>query len=260
MSLINDALKRAGEAQRTQRAPRIPDAIMQPVEETPKPPRGPRMGSPALVRVIIGVAVLVVAAVLFVVWWQKRPQPVQPSQPLPNMGKADAKKSAPPNDKDKKLSTKMIQDVAKLTTPGTPTTKQPDKSAVSTNVAVIKDSSPKTNTATVSPPPVAVTNKPPAETNAAPLVAVTQPKPVEPPSPTETVKPEPPAVKTPPAPSFPAIKLQGIIYRLKNPSALVNGHNVSLGDIVESARVVSIERDSVFFEFNGRTNEVFLLR
>ncbi|MBI3874444.1 MAG: hypothetical protein HY300_00425, partial [Verrucomicrobia bacterium] len=78
---------------------------------------------------------------------------------------------------------------------------------------------------------------------------------------TEPVKLEPPAAKPPLAgPPFPTIKLQGIIYRLKNPSALVNGHNVSLGDTVENARVVSIERDSVFFEFNGRTNEVFLLR
>ena len=41
------------------------------------------------------------------------------------------------------------------------------------------------------------------------------------------------------------LKVQGIFYRERDPSAIINGQSVSVGDRIGSARVVAIERQSV---------------
>ena len=63
-----------------------------------------------------------------------------------------------------------------------------------------------------------------------------------------------------PPPTFPAIKIQAIYYRLSGPSAIVNGQTVFVGNEVSGAKVVRIERQSITFEFNGfkKTFDMFL--
>lgn len=44
------------------------------------------------------------------------------------------------------------------------------------------------------------------------------------------------------------LKVQGIFYRERDPSAIINGQTVSVGDRIGTARVVAIERQSVTVE------------
>ena len=57
---------------------------------------------------------------------------------------------------------------------------------------------------------------------------------------------------------FPELKLQGIFYRLSNPSALISGKNVRVGDLVQGVKVIAIERASVTLEFKGERREMTL--
>lgn len=57
-------------------------------------------------------------------------------------------------------------------------------------------------------------------------------------------------------PAIPALKLQGIFYRISNPTALINGKTVGVGEKVEGARVIQINRQDVSLE---RDNEKILL-
>lgn len=69
-----------------------------------------------------------------------------------------------------------------------------------------------------------------------------------------------PAVATPPArQEFPALKLQGIYYRLSSPSALINGKTLYVGDEIDDAKLVKIERFNVTMQFGAETR-VFKLQ
>jgi MSHA biogenesis protein MshK len=48
-------------------------------------------------------------------------------------------------------------------------------------------------------------------------------------------------------------KLQGIFYRAANASALIDGQTLFVGDEIEGARVVAIERQAVRLLQNGKT-------
>ncbi len=54
------------------------------------------------------------------------------------------------------------------------------------------------------------------------------------------------------------LKLQGIYYRRTNPSTMINGRSVFVGDEVGGARVVAIERTSVVVEVNGQKQVLHL--
>lgn len=85
------------------------------------------------------------------------------------------------------------------------------------------------STAPVAPPPVVTSNAPNTTTNAAEL----------------------PATKPPP----PAFKLQSIFYTAKNPSVVINGKSLFVGDRVGEARVISIRQDSAtIVTSTGKTN------
>jgi hypothetical protein len=61
--------------------------------------------------------------------------------------------------------------------------------------------------------------------------------------------------QTPGSPaSFPKLKLQGIYFRRTNPSVLINGRTLFVGDHVDGARVVTVDRQTVTMEFSGQTN------
>jgi hypothetical protein len=78
--------------------------------------------------------------------------------------------------------------------------------------------------------------------------------------PAASAAPAPTPVATPPAetPKPAAYKLQGIFFRTANPSAMVNGKNVSVGSRVSGAMVKSITRDTVTLEADGQTTVLTL--
>lgn len=59
-----------------------------------------------------------------------------------------------------------------------------------------------------------------------------------------------------PSLSFPALRLQGIFYRLRKPSAVVNDEVVYVGDMVAGAKVTQIERESVTVSWRGEAREL----
>ena len=53
---------------------------------------------------------------------------------------------------------------------------------------------------------------------------------------------------------FPELKLQSIVFRLRNPSVVIDGEMLGVGDTVKGARVARIERHAVTMEWQGQTN------
>lgn len=54
------------------------------------------------------------------------------------------------------------------------------------------------------------------------------------------------------APVPPPLKLQGIFYRPSNPTVMINGKTVGVGELVSGARILKIEREEVTLERNGK--------
>ena len=65
-------------------------------------------------------------------------------------------------------------------------------------------------------------------------------------------------VVEPAQPTFPAVRLQGIFYRTRNPSVMINFKTVSVGEKVANAKVVAITRNSVTLAWNGETKVLTL--
>jgi hypothetical protein len=59
------------------------------------------------------------------------------------------------------------------------------------------------------------------------------------------------AVAAAPAPVFPTLKLQGVIWNPRRPSAVINGKSLFVGEKVERAVLTAIEQDSVKVTWNG---------
>jgi len=75
--------------------------------------------------------------------------------------------------------------------------------------------------------------------------AVTAPAPV----------PEP--VKTEPTPTpTQTFRLQAIYFRLKGPTVVINGKTLAIGDEVEGAKLVRIERTAAEIEYQGRRQKL----
>ena len=56
----------------------------------------------------------------------------------------------------------------------------------------------------------------------------------------------------PAAPNVPPLVLQGITYSADDRDAMINGVTVHEGDVIEGARVVTIESRRVTLNFNGQ--------
>ncbi len=52
--------------------------------------------------------------------------------------------------------------------------------------------------------------------------------------------------------AFPELKLQGIYYRIKDPSVMINGKTLMIGDLVSDVTVTKIERKDVTVELDGQ--------
>jgi len=90
-------------------------------------------------------------------------------------------------------------------------------------------------------PPVAATVTQPVKTAMATLPVVTNP---------------PPAAVVPPKPPGP--KLQGILYTVTRPCAIISGQTVFVGDLVGKLRVAAISKDSVTLQSQTETNVLSL--
>ena len=74
-------------------------------------------------------------------------------------------------------------------------------------------------------------------------------------------QPQPQPQPPPPAAAqveFPPLTLQGIFYRPKNPSALINGRTLFVGDQIGEVKVIAIEPRSVKVELHGAVKVLWL--
>lgn len=55
---------------------------------------------------------------------------------------------------------------------------------------------------------------------------------------------------------FPDLRVKAIIYRSKDPLAIINGRTVGIGNTIEGARIIKIQRQAVVFEFYGQVRDV----
>jgi len=104
-------------------------------------------------------------------------------------------------------------------------------------------------------PAMAVAEEAPA-TDAAiapdPAPAVPEPKPTVATAPQVTETNAPPPTPAPQEKAQPEFRLSGIIYTVARPSAIVNRETVYVGDRVDGAIVVGIDRTQVTLQINGQ--------
>lgn len=216
MSLINDAIKQANKAnkERTPAPPAGATGGMQAADGHAPQPTGGSMTSMLLIAGIV-VFVLLGGAFLFLSMRGSHAlnEPTS-NQPAPSM-----------------------------TTP-----QAPDDNVVAAPVTP-PETTPKVNPAVDAlnnPLPPSFVPKPSSGLSDS-AVTQTSPTPAIPDNPLATT-----ATSAAPRP-FPELKLQGIYYRLNNPSVMINGQTLEIGDIVEGARVIKIERKDVTLELDGQT-------
>lgn len=220
MSLINEALKRAKEAQGNPAKP-APAPAEKRAEPAMRPVEGPKRssGSPAVYILSTAlVFVLIGAVVLLVMWTRSEPKTVQQSG-----GPASA---------------------ALVST--APTAPVPPAKTESAPAAVVQASAPAVPAATIVETAPAVPAAPPVAT--VEKVVEAQPAAVAQAEPSPA--PEPVA---PPKPPFPTLKLQGVFYNTVNPAAVINGKTYFVGNVVSDAKIVKIESDRVTVEWNNET-------
>lgn len=245
MSLINDALKRAKQAQKREAsAPSAPETPLQPVETNPAP-RSSSWIVPACAVVIAGVAVW-----FFVKWWSDSREPTQiATAPSTATNRSIAGQMI------RALSTasNVVQSVTNLRADaeaafGTNKLSAPVPTPTATTSAIVE-----TNTVpvpSVEKIPAAVsaispaTNLASSSSNSS-AAAETAAHDVASPAPVRTAGPSP-------------LQLQGIFYRLSKPSALINNRTLYVGDEIEGARVIAITRYGVKLVAGGKTNDLTL--
>ena len=218
MSLINDALKRAGQ---NSARPAVPAPIPTPMHpaETAAPRGLPKFFLP--VTLVIFCAAILILFKSFTGF--TTPKSIN-AVARPSVVAARAPSVVP-----SQVTTTSALPTHSATRPVAP----PIRSAATT-VSNATRSQPV-------PPRVATT-----PTSAVPASVVSRPAPAT----VTTAHPAPgtAVVSAPPAQTY---KLGGIIYRVSNPCAVINNRTVFVGERVGNARVKSITRDGVALEFPG---------
>jgi hypothetical protein len=218
MSLVNDALKRAKEAQDKQAGSPLRGA---PLHTAPPPPAS-KMWLVALVCFVLAIG----GAGVGVWYWKTHPHP----QWLQSKPDAPAK---PPY-------TIIIGENpdAKARPHHAPTTEAPEAPIVTPAAKVV------TIPAAPTPPPVAPVTK----TESVPGALVVDKRPalnVLPPS-------APAAVATTPVAPPVALKLQGILYSATKPAAILNGRTVFVGDVISGITITAIDQDSITITYSNQ--------
>ncbi len=218
MSLINDALKRAREAQ--QQSPPQPSSELQfrPVEPAQQVRRGVGLMVP------VGLTLIALCG-LFLVWRRAQENRVAREPSVAPSVQARSASDSPP------AMARSLEPSAALPSPAPATPPVPAMGSSSVTSAP-------SNSATATTVVVA-----PAQTNASPAVL----------QPTNQVAD---VAATAPKPS--PLKLQSIVYSPTHPSALINGHPLFIGDKIREYRVSAIEQDAVTLIGGGQTNRLTL--
>jgi hypothetical protein len=212
MSLINDALKRASQAQKMRGTPVATGGPLQPVASDSSSRNVLKVVAP-----LVAVALLATAGWFTWQWWKHRP------------AAGSAQTAATPVGVSKPAETNAASASA-------PTTA---KLVINTNLVV-------------RPAPGAVAKAAPTAGVPIPAKAATTPAPVvtAPPAPSANVAAVAPSVSLPV--EFPTLKLQGIYYRMTKSSVLINGQHLYVGDSLGNVKIVAIDRQSVTLEYKGQ--------
>jgi hypothetical protein len=221
MSLINDALKRAKQAQ--QQAP--PPAELE-LQFRPADPAAESAPGPGLSIVAVLVTVAIFGGIGF--WYFSGPKSPARARSVPTespTAPADANASRG------EVSASPAEFPAKAAHVSETSVASPAETAGASPVAVVTQPAiPATST---EPASSATNSQSVAGTNG---TAVAQPSPPQ------------------PAP----LKLQGIVFNPKRPSAVINGKSLFRGDRIGAFRVLAIGPDSVTLVGGGRTNVLTL--
>jgi HD-like signal output (HDOD) protein/ActR/RegA family two-component response regulator len=157
-------------------------------------------------------------------WFETRPpQPVRALMPPPTFS------SAP-----------MVTSPAPVPEPAPPAVPEP------TAAMDVSEAAPATEAAAEPSPAPALPEPEPTVATAAQVAATNAPPPVDPPAPAPVEK------------KLPNFRLNGIIYTVGRPAAIVNGQTVYVGDWVNGATVVGIEQSHVTLQVKGSAQEVRL--
>ncbi|HOW64959.1 MAG TPA: hypothetical protein P5186_17645 [Candidatus Paceibacterota bacterium] len=277
MSLINDALKRASQVHKERPAAPQETARLQPAQHRP-----PVNVGAWLVGCVV--TVLCLCGILFL-WSGFRGSSTPNAQSsLQNPPPAQAPSSAAPPPSQTVLAQSSLPTQTPSQHPPTGSQQSPTPAQ-----AVTQASAPNTSVSTPQPavkptPEIPAASIPAIGTpqSAVPLAVAPPITPANPPPPSSTVAASPTQASSPNAAttakstdkpkndikptsttvspaSFPELKLQGIYFRMSNPSVLINGHNLHVGDAISGVRVVKIERQSVTVEMAGQ-KKVLVLR
>ncbi|MCF7765217.1 MAG: hypothetical protein K9N62_16240 [Verrucomicrobia bacterium] len=254
MSLINEALKRARLLRKPPEGevppeganpPEPPDPSeppLEPVEEDPAPKRSSKLLVPLCVA-------LAVCGIWFLWKWWSDPGVTPKTGPV--QASVSAKPELPATPVSEGQSQTAVSDATQTSEPADP---GPVTSEPQTPVAAVRGESPE---------PVTETDGVASATPEAPVVAAreSQPAVVEAVASTETEAPPPePVFDLQPARpvNFPPLKLQGIFFRLHNPSVLINNRTLFIGSKVDGVTVTEIKRTKVVLELGGARKELFL--
>jgi hypothetical protein len=229
MSLINDALKRARQ-KKPESAPGSATPL-QPVENTSPPRR--------LSVLVIPVALLAagLAGWFFWQWWNQPTEVVK----VASAPSAATNRAAASNTIAARLTgaltttSNVVQSVNRL--------RADADAAFQTNLVSAPVPAKTVATSAVEMPTVAT----PAPGKGSNTVAASVPEPT-----TQSISPLPQTRSG----AFPSLTVQAIYFRLSKPSVLINNRTLYIGDEIEGARVVGIERYTVKLEMGGKTKEL----
>lgn len=228
MSLINDALKRARLSREKQKPSSSEDPPLEPAETPPPSKRSPWLWVP--------VCVLLGGGGIWFVWqWWNSPAQALAPELTHSTAPGQSELVEPAVETPGPIApTSVVEQIAIAT------------NEVETSVAGVSAPQASTNTIVAS----TETEPPPSQTETSPKETIVAPD-------TETAEP---AFNIQPAGpvAFPPLTLQGIFFRLNNPSVLINNRTLFLGSKVDGVTVVEIQRYKVVFEFNGSRKELFL--
>ncbi len=235
MSLINDALKRAKDAQQDAPKPPNPGPPLRPVEDENLVRRS--------VGLVIPAALAIVALlILFLVWqYASRTKTAHQGQTLASEARARTLpgQTAPP-------ATSPAEGAEQNLTPSKP---KPADAAPATMPTQSSGANSTLAPAATSQAPEQAVAK---QTNSSPVTAV-KPDASSSNAPSNTTAV---AVTEPVKPLLP--KLQGIVFNPKRPSAVINGKTLFLGERVAGFRVTAIGKDTATIVGGGQTNVLML--
>jgi hypothetical protein len=214
MSLINDALKRAKQAQLDAPRPTISGLHLRPVE----PSQGLRQRIGLMLPAITLVAITLAALVGWRVFLKSNPAK-SPSRISP----------APASDLAARPAEELVAKAAPAVNEAQPQPASAPSAGVEFPAAVPGSSTPASTPGT--------------------LPGATIPS-----TPDGAVADSPVPAETPPAPKTAPLKLQGILFDPAHPAAMISGRTLFIGEKLGEWRVVSISQESATLVNAGQTN------